>query len=56
MNLVANAAEAIYGGGFVTIELAGTVLAEDREGYVSIPAGNYVVLSIVDTGEGMGTG
>ena len=53
MNLVANAAEAIYGGGIVTIELAGTILTEDRDGYVSIPAGNYVVLSIVDTGEGI---
>ena len=53
MNLVANAAEAIYGGGIVTIELAGTVMTEDHEGYVSIPSGNYMVMSVVDTGEGI---
>ncbi|BBO83264.1 hypothetical protein DSCO28_38300 [Desulfosarcina ovata subsp. sediminis] len=56
MNLVANAAEAIFGGGIVTIELFEKKLSDDHEGYVSISSGDYVVISVIDTGEGIAEG
>ena len=54
MNLVANAAEALSAGGIITIELANRRFDAPHEGYLVIPPGDYVALSVADTGEGIG--
>ncbi len=53
MNLVSNAAEAMSGGGTITIGLYRRKLESSHAGYESIPSGNYIVLSVADTGDGI---
>jgi two-component system cell cycle sensor histidine kinase/response regulator CckA len=54
LNLAANALDAMTEGGTLTVRTANARFAgdEDRSGE-PIPAGEYVVLSVSDTGEGM---
>jgi CheY-like chemotaxis protein len=53
MNLVSNAAEAMPGGGTVTIATSNVYLDRPLPGYDDIQEGDYVVLSVTDTGEGI---
>jgi PAS domain S-box-containing protein len=53
MNLVINAMEAIEDTGIVTIKTGSRYLEVPMLGYEEIAAGNYVVLSISDTGRGI---
>jgi signal transduction histidine kinase len=53
MNLVSNAAEAMPSGGTVTIETRNLYLDRPVPGYDVIQEGDYVVLSVSDTGEGI---
>jgi signal transduction histidine kinase len=53
MNLVSNAAEAMPGGGTVTIGLRRCNLEESFAGYEPIDPGDYIVLSVADTGNGI---
>ncbi|MBU1238789.1 response regulator, partial [Myxococcota bacterium] len=54
MNLLVNASHAMPEGGSVSINTTAVALAEDFMGTrCSIPAGEYVVLSVADTGVGM---
>ena len=53
MNLVSNAAEAIANNGTITITLKPCCLADTYEGYEAIPAGNYVILGVGDSGKGI---
>lgn len=53
MNLVSNAAEAMPGGGRVIVRTSIRRLEEPVHGYETIDAGEYVVLSVEDTGVGM---
>lgn len=53
MNLTSNAAEAMPDGGTITLTLEGHHLTEDYTGYEKIPAGDYVVLGVADTGQGI---
>lgn len=50
MNLGANARDAMPQGGTLTIETRNTVLGEE---YPGVPAGEYVLLQVSDTGEGL---
>jgi len=52
-NLISNAAEAISQGGNITIKTANQSLDKSIQGYENIHEGDYVVLSISDTGEGI---
>lgn len=52
-NLVSNACEAMPHGGSVTIRTANHYLDRPIRGYDDIREGDYVVLSISDTGEGI---
>lgn len=52
-NLVSNASEAMPKGGFVTIKTANQYLDKPIQGYEHIREGDYVVLSVSDTGEGI---
>ncbi len=52
-NLVLNAAEAMPAGGTITIGLDRRKLEKTLSGYESIRAGDYLVLSVSDTGKGI---
>jgi PAS domain S-box-containing protein len=53
VNLVQNSAEAIQGSGVVRITTRHQRVHEAIDGYCNIPPGNYVVLSICDSGTGI---
>ena len=54
LNLVANARDAIAAAGTVTVRTAETTTAPDRPGWpADLPAGEYVALTVTDTGCGM---
>jgi CheY-like chemotaxis protein len=52
-NLVSNASEAMAKGGIVTIKTSNQYLDKPIQGYDQIREGDYVVLSVSDTGEGI---
>ncbi len=53
-NLVVNGRDAIAGGGFISIETSNMVMAENSIGaYADRVPGEFVVLSVRDTGKGM---
>ena len=52
-NLLSNAAEAMPGGGTVTVKTANHYLDQPLSGFDRIREGDYVVLTITDTGEGI---
>ncbi len=53
LNLVLNAAEAMPGGGDITISTEGRHLDKPLQGYEIIEEGDYIVLTVSDTGEGI---
>ncbi|MBI5592319.1 MAG: response regulator [Deltaproteobacteria bacterium] len=53
MNLVANAAEAQPDGGTITIKTENRYLDKPLMGYETVKEGDYVVLSVADTGTGI---
>ncbi len=53
MNLVANASEAIEGGGTVTISTTNRYLDEPLKGYEDVRTGEYVFLIVADNGLGI---
>ena len=53
MNLVSNAADAMPDGGVLTITTTNRYLDRPVRGYDDVRSGDYVVLSIADTGEGI---
>ncbi len=53
LNLVSNAAEAMSEGGEITIKTGCQYLDKPVSGYDEIREGDYVVLSVSDTGEGI---
>lgn len=52
-NLVGNAIESIDGHGDVTVKTDRCVLKEILEGFDTVPAGDYAVIEVADTGCGM---
>ena len=52
-NLVSNGCEAMPGGGFLTIRTANQYIDKPVQGYDEVREGDYVVLSVSDTGEGI---
>jgi PAS domain S-box-containing protein len=52
-NLVSNACEAMPKGGIVTIKTTSQYLEQPIQGYDEVREGDYVVLSVSDTGEGV---
>ncbi|MGO9376597.1 MAG: ATP-binding protein [Syntrophobacteraceae bacterium] len=56
VNLVSNAAEAMPQGGVVTIKTGNRHLDKPVSGYDEVREGDYVVLSVSDTGEGIPAG
>ncbi len=55
MNLVSNAAEAMTSGGEILIRTANRYLDRPVAGYDVLAEGDYVTLSVTDTGEGIST-
>jgi CheY-like chemotaxis protein len=53
MNLVSNAAEAMQNGGTLIIATSNQYLDRPIQGYDDVREGDYVVLSVSDTGEGI---
>ncbi len=53
MNLVSNAAEAMPAGGRITIETDNHTVAPHVPGFEEMPAGDYCVLTVRDTGVGI---
>jgi len=53
MNLVSNAAEAIKGGGIVTISTTNRYMDRPLRGYNDVTIGEYVILSVSDNGSGI---
>ena len=53
MNLVANAVEAMPNGGLITIKTRSQYLDKPVSGYDEVKEGDYVVLTVSDTGEGI---
>lgn len=56
MNIITNAAEAMPDGGNITIKTQNRYLDRPVSGYDDIEEGEYVVLSVVDTGVGISAG
>ncbi|MDR3570362.1 MAG: ATP-binding protein [Syntrophobacteraceae bacterium] len=56
LNLVLNAAEAMAGGGVLTIRTRNQYLDKPVSGYDAVKEGDYVVLMVSDTGEGIPAG
>ncbi len=54
-NLVSNASESMIKGGIVTIKTANQYLDRPVQGYDEVQEGDYVVLSVSDTGNGIST-
>ncbi|MCX5846489.1 MAG: PAS domain S-box protein [Deltaproteobacteria bacterium] len=52
-NLVSNASESMTKGGVLTIKTANQYLDKPLQGYDEVRDGDYVVLSVSDTGEGI---
>lgn len=52
-NLICNASEAMKQGGVVTIETTTRRLSEPLQGYDQVRPGDYAVLTVSDTGEGI---
>ncbi|MEN6473089.1 MAG: PAS domain S-box protein [Syntrophaceae bacterium] len=52
-NLVSNACEAMPDGGLLTIKTANQYLDQPLQGYDEVREGDYVVLSVSDTGQGI---
>jgi signal transduction histidine kinase/CheY-like chemotaxis protein len=55
MNLAVNARDAMPNGGRLAIETACAAISEDEAQALNVPAGEYVLLSVKDTGSGMDT-
>ena len=55
MNLIANAAESITDGGRVTVRTENRYLDRPVHGYDAVQEGDYAVLAVSDTGEGIST-
>jgi len=53
INLLSNAAEAMPNGGTLTVKTANHYLDKPISGYDEVREGDYVVLSVSDTGEGI---
>ncbi len=53
LNLLANAAEAMPAGGTLTVKTSNLYLDKPISGYEEVSEGDYVVLSVSDTGEGI---
>lgn len=53
INLVSNAAEAMLNGGTLAVKTANCYLDKPISGYDEVREGDYVVLSVSDTGEGI---
>lgn len=53
MNLLLNAAEAVQGEGTVTIRTENRYLEKPVSGYDQVKVGDYVVLTVTDSGEGI---
>jgi len=53
MNLVSNAAEAIIDGGSVHLATKNLYIENHKDGYEKIPEGEYVVLTVSDSGSGI---
>lgn len=53
MNLVSNAVEAMPSGGVITVRTGNEYLDKPISGYDEVREGDYVVLSVSDTGEGI---
>jgi CheY-like chemotaxis protein len=53
INLVSNAVEAMHDGGVLTISTTNQYLDMPLQGYDNIREGDYVVLTVSDTGEGI---
>lgn len=56
MNVLVNGAEAQHGSGTIFLETGYLSLVEDKQGFQLVPAGNYVLLRVVDQGEGIEKG
>lgn len=52
-NLLRNAVDAVSEGGQITVTVAAQNLLEGAQGYESIPAGAYAVITVVDHGAGI---
>ena len=53
MNLISNAAEAMKAGGLLTVTTSNEYLDRPVHGYDTVREGDYVVLTVSDTGEGI---
>ena len=53
MNLLSNAAEAMKAGGLLTVTTCNEYLDRPVHGYDTVQEGDYVVLTVSDTGEGI---